>query len=201
MKQRNGIQQIQVWNEMITAPKFSMKMMYLAIHDRSQPVAWRTLFCGKLARPRALVNLWLACNERLATRDRLHKFGLIDAISCCCCFCNVDETQQHLMFNCNKTKSIWRKVLEWIQVDHNPLGWLQELDWIIQRTKGKGGHAKILKLAFTESVYDIWRYRKDISFGNVVKNKHIEVKIINTIFYRGWTNRKLRTHLAKLMMY
>jgi hypothetical protein len=109
--------------------------------------------------------------------------------------------QQHLMFNCNETKSIWRKVLEWIQVDHNPLGWRQELDWIIQRTKGKGGHAKILKLAFTESVYHIWRYRNDISFGNAVQNKHIEGKIIDTIVYKGRTNRKLRTHLAKLMMY
>jgi hypothetical protein len=87
MKQRDGIKQIQVWNEMITAPKFSMKMMYLAIHDRSQ-TGCRTLFYGNLARPRALVNLWLACNERLATRDRLHKFGLIDAISCC--FCSAD---------------------------------------------------------------------------------------------------------------
>jgi hypothetical protein len=99
-----------VWNEMINAPKFNMKKMYLAIHGRSQTVACRTLFYGNLARPKALVNLWLACNVRLATRDILHKYGLINAISWC--FCNVDETQQHLMFNCNETKSIWRKVLE-----------------------------------------------------------------------------------------
>jgi hypothetical protein len=199
MKQRDGIQQIRVWNEMINAPKFNMKKMYLAFHDSSQTVAWRTLFYGNLARPRALVNLWLACNERLATRERLHKYGLIDAISCC--FCSADETQQHLLFVCKETKSIWRKILDWIQIDHNPLGWRQEMDWIIQRTKGKGGHAKILKLAFTESAYEIWRYRNDISFGNAVQKKHIEEKIIDTIVYRGWTNRKLRTHLAKLMMY
>ncbi|KAK2421853.1 hypothetical protein QL285_032436 [Trifolium repens] len=199
MKQRDGIHQIQMWNEMINAPKFCMKKMYLAIHDRSQIVTWRTLFYGNLARPRALVNLWLACNERLATRDRLHKFGIIDATRCC--FCNADETQQHLMFSCNETKSIWRKVLDWIQVDHNPVGWRQELDWILQYSKGKGCRAKVLKLAFTESVYEIWRYRNDISFGNNVQNKHIEGDIIDTIVYRGWTNRKLRTHLAKLMMY
>jgi hypothetical protein len=52
------------------------------------------------------------------------------------------------------------------------------MDLIIQRTKGKGDHANILKLAFTESVYEIWRYRNDISFGNVVQKKHIEEKII-----------------------
>jgi hypothetical protein len=74
MKQRDGIQQIRVWNEMINAPKFNMKKMYLAFHDSSQTVAWRTLFYGNLVRPRALVNIWLACNERLATRERLQKY-------------------------------------------------------------------------------------------------------------------------------
>ncbi|KAK2438415.1 hypothetical protein QL285_023194 [Trifolium repens] len=94
--------------------------MYLAIHDSSQSVVWRTLFYGNFVRLRALVNLWLACNERLTKRDRLHKFGIIDATNCC--FCNADETRQYLMFNCTETKSIWRKVLYWIKVDHNPLG-------------------------------------------------------------------------------
>ncbi|GAU49943.1 hypothetical protein TSUD_408380 [Trifolium subterraneum] len=248
MKQRDTILHTQVWHEMMSARKFNMKKMYLTIHDNSQSVAWKTMFYGNLARPRALVTLWLACNKRLATRDRLHKFGLLNTTRCCfcnddetqqhllfhcnetksiwrkvlewiqvghnplgwsfgllnttrCCFCNDDETQQHLLFHCNETKSIWRKVLEWIQVGHNPLGWSHEMEWIIQRTKGKGGRAKILKLAFTECVYDIWRYRNAISFGNVVQNKHIEGKIIDTTVYRGWTNRKLRPHLAKLMMY
>ncbi|MCI04098.1 hypothetical protein A2U01_0025141 [Trifolium medium] len=198
IQQRDDIHQNLVWTEMLTAPKFSMKKMYMVVHDRSQIVVWITLFYGNVARPRALVNLWLACNERLDTRDRLNKYGLIDPTHCC--FCNADETQQHLMFNCSETKGIWRKVLEWIQVDHNPLGCRHEMEWIIQQTKGKGGRAKILKLAFTESVYEIWRYRNDVSFGNAVQNQHTDGKIIDTIVYRGWTNRNLRTHLAKLMM-
>jgi hypothetical protein len=81
------------------------------------------------------------------------------------------------------------------------LGWSQEVDWIIHHTKGKGVRAKILKLAFTESVYEIWRYKNDISFGNDVENKHIDEHIIDNIVYRGWTTRSLRTHLANLMMY
>ncbi|GAU14582.1 hypothetical protein TSUD_96460 [Trifolium subterraneum] len=108
---------------MLNASKFNMKKMYMTVQDGS-PVMWRTLFYGNMVRPRALVHLWIACNERLATRDR-------------------------------ETKGIWKKVLEWIQIDHNPLGWRQELKWIIRKTKGKGGRAKILKLAFSESVYEI----------------------------------------------
>ncbi|XP_045830929.1 uncharacterized protein LOC123922237 [Trifolium pratense] len=183
MQQREDIRQNQVWIEMLNTPKFNMKKMYMAVHDRAQKVVWRTLFYGNVARPRALITLWHACHERLATRDRLHKYGAIDIIHSC--FCNTEETQRHLMFNCSETKGIWRKVLDWIQVDHNPLGWRQEMEWIIQQTKEKGDRAKILKLTFTESVYEIWRYRNATSFGNVDMNQHTDSKIIDTIVYRG----------------
>ncbi|GAU14019.1 hypothetical protein TSUD_168440 [Trifolium subterraneum] len=99
MQHRDSIRHNQIWSDMLNASKYNMKKMYMAVPDGS-PVMWRTLFYENLARPRALVNLWIACNERLATRDR-------------------------------ETKSIWKKVLEWIQIDHNPLGWRLELEWII----------------------------------------------------------------------
>ncbi|GAU23387.1 hypothetical protein TSUD_334350 [Trifolium subterraneum] len=86
------------------------------IHQNQASV--RTLFYDNVARPRALMNIWLACHE-------------------------------------SETKGIWRKILEWIQIDHNHLGRCQEVEWIIQQSKDKGGRAKILKLAFTESVYEI----------------------------------------------
>lgn len=75
MQQREGIHQNQMWPEMMETQKFSMKKMYLAFHDQSQSVAWKTLFYGNMAQPRALINIWIACNERLVTRDRLHQFG------------------------------------------------------------------------------------------------------------------------------
>ncbi|PNX94562.1 ribonuclease H [Trifolium pratense] len=78
MQQREDIRQNQVWIEIFNTPKFKMKKMYMAVHDRAQKVVWRTLFYGNVARPRALITLWLACHERLATRDRLHKYGAID---------------------------------------------------------------------------------------------------------------------------
>ncbi|GAU20281.1 hypothetical protein TSUD_337620 [Trifolium subterraneum] len=129
MLHRNDTHQNQVWLKMLNAPKFSMKKMYMAIHDRALSVVWRTLFYGNMARPRALVNLWLACHE-------------------------------------SETKGIWRKILEWIQIDHNPLGWHQEVEWIIQN---------------------------DVSFDNVGHTyRQTDEKIIDAIVYRGWTNRKLK---------
>jgi hypothetical protein len=61
MQQRDNIRHNQIWSDMLNASKFNMKNMYMAVQDGS-PVMWRTLFYGNMARPRALVNLWIACN-------------------------------------------------------------------------------------------------------------------------------------------
>lgn len=71
-----------------------------------------------MARPRVVVNLYITCHERFVTRAGLYKFGLIDTIKYY--FCNADEIQQHLLFECNEMKIIWEKVLEWIQFHHHP---------------------------------------------------------------------------------
>ncbi|CAL5212162.1 unnamed protein product [Lathyrus oleraceus] len=116
-----------------------------------------------------------------------------------CCFCSEEETQSHLLFDCVGTKDIWMKVLEWLQIQHIPSGWTQEMKWIIQKTKGIGARAKILKLATTESIYELWRYRNDKCFGNNVNAKKTYDTIIGTIVYRGWENKKLRPYVVKLM--
>lgn len=37
------------------------------------------------ARSHAVFVLWMACNGRLVTKDKLHCFGMIDHVSCCFC--------------------------------------------------------------------------------------------------------------------
>lgn len=70
-----------------------------------------------VTRPISLITLWISFHERLATKARLHKIGLIDNLKCY--FCNDTETQQHMFFKCRDLKAIWEKMLKWIQVHHN----------------------------------------------------------------------------------
>lgn len=134
--------------------------------------------------------LWLACNERLQTRAKLHRYGVVDNPNCC--LCGGIETQQHLLFECVETKNIWHKMLIWMQNQHVAVSWIQEIDWIIQNMKGKGSRATILKLAVTKSVYEIWRHRNDKCFENDVHTQKVEEKIIDNIVYRWWLNSKHR---------
>ncbi|XP_058782985.1 uncharacterized protein LOC131657628 [Vicia villosa] len=81
------------------------------------------------ARPRALFFQWLACHKRLATKEKLAKFGIIRDTQCC--FCSKIETLDHLFYSCSVMKLIWSDILNWINVDHVPLEWNQELSWLI----------------------------------------------------------------------
>jgi hypothetical protein len=161
-------------------------------------VDWRVLMYGNIARPRAIFTLWMACHGRLATKDRLNRFGV--TIDDKCCFCPKEESLNHLFFGCIGLRNIWWKVLNWLQIDHVPLEWGEELGWLIRHSKGKGWKAQLLKSAAAEAVYTLWNYRNDTCFGNRTHNTNIDEVIVNTIVYRGWMIVKLRKPLAHLML-
>lgn len=135
------------------------------------------MFYGNLYILRVIITYWIACHERLATKTRLHKFGVV--VNEQCCFCIEPETQQHLLFYCREVKAIWKKVLSWIQIPHEPEGCDHEVKWILHNSKGKGPWAKMIKLSATECIYEVWQYKNGISYGNDVHNKKIDEKIID----------------------
>ena len=85
-----------------------------------------------------------------------------------------EESMQ--FFDCKITKSIWEQILEWIEVTHEPRTWDVELKWAIRETGKKGWKAKLLKLAFTETLYEVWLYRND-------ENIHLIMKTFACIFF------------------
>ncbi|KAH1256923.1 putative ribonuclease H protein [Glycine max] len=187
LDQREKVRLKQEWNNQMQRDKFSMKTMYNLLMDKSDRVPWRFLLNHNIARPQAIVNLWLTCQGRMATKDRLKRFGMIKENQCSLCK-ESEESIGHLFFDCKITKSIWEQILKWIEVTHEPKTWDVELKWAIRETGKKGWKAKLLKLALTETLYE----------NNV--NRNIVDNIIDNIVYRGWYNNKLRKHIVTLML-
>ncbi|XP_058784922.1 uncharacterized protein LOC131659805 [Vicia villosa] len=106
----------------------------------------------------------MACQNRLPTKDRLSKIGVITYGLCV--YCDQMETSQHLFFACAETKRTWMQLLTWMRIRHIHGEWTEEVNWICSQTKGKSGRAKLLKLAATEMVYAIWNQRNKIIFQN-----------------------------------
>ncbi|XP_058746394.1 uncharacterized protein LOC131619300 [Vicia villosa] len=175
--------------------------MYEQLMLEEEQVNWCHLIQHNGARPRAIVCLWLVCHNRLATKARLKRLGLLHED--CCNLCeDHKEDIDHLLTKCKVTRNIWQDVLSWLEVKRNPQHWQEEMKWILQNTKGKSFRASMLKIAVAETVHGIWRFRNEYTFGlNTNKDSSTVVhRIIESIVFRGWLKDKFRKKLALLMM-
>lgn len=145
-----------------------------------------------------IFTLLQACHRKLATRDLLRRFGMLTQSTCS--FCQLEETHDHIFFECEETKKIWKVVLNWIQIDHDPTSWQEEVTWLVNKTKGKGRNVAITGLAIIETIYGVWRHMNEVCFGSRQNRDSIIRNIIDTIIYRGWYTKLLRAHIAILMM-
>ncbi|XP_058742336.1 uncharacterized protein LOC131614805 [Vicia villosa] len=186
------------WQNMVNIGRFSTKTMYLSLVQHLPKVMWKDLVCGNRARPRTVFILWLACNNRLATKDRLAKFGRI--VDCECAFCSSGESVEHLFFCCNYTKGIWEEVLKWLKVRHAPLGWKEEVTWLVKICKSKNCRAQIMKMAIAETIYEIWWDRNMIVHNRENRDRNISKKVIDNIVYRMWGYPKYRGLIAQMLM-
>ncbi|CAK8568609.1 unnamed protein product [Lathyrus sativus] len=183
----------------MTTRKFKAAAFYKILINDGTRVHWRRLIGYNKERPRAIQCLWQACHGKLATKERLKRFGVIEDNICSLCK-SEEETISHLFFSCPRTRHIWVEILKWFNIQHEPQQWDTELIWITNQTKGKGWKADVLKMVTAETVYNIWIYRNSITFGNIVENTNMVEKIIDNVIYRGWKNNRIRKYLASLMM-
>lgn len=100
--------------------KFVMKQMYNGFKEVQQEVQWVNLFYNNMARPRSCLFYGQLAMKKLATKERLHRFGMMDNDKCN--FRSQVETVHHLFFESAGLKQIWEHILEWMQIQHSPRG-------------------------------------------------------------------------------
>ncbi|XP_058766783.1 uncharacterized protein LOC131640401 [Vicia villosa] len=161
-------------------------------------VDWRVLVCRNRARPRAVIILWLACQNRLATKDRMGKFGVVTDLKCLFCRCNEDV--QHLLFECCYTKKIWETVLGWLNVNHSVQGWSEERKWLERICRSKNWRSKFVQVAIAEMIYAVWIERNKKVFNRDYREGLVVDSIIDNTVNRIWECPKYRDRIAKLLV-
>ncbi|CAK8539848.1 unnamed protein product [Lathyrus sativus] len=142
--------------------------------------------------------MWMACHRRLTTRGRLKKFGLMTDDSCK--FCNKEETIDHLLFDFTPFKNCWQQILVCLGFQHCPCEWREELEWLITQCKGKGWRKCIMRSSVAKTIYEVWKYRNNVVYGNPVNTLEIRDLVISTLANKGWVNTRMRHHIAKLLI-
>ncbi|XP_060170842.1 uncharacterized protein LOC132601795 [Lycium barbarum] len=143
---RNVLNQIHA----INPTKSVIRQIYLQLLQDQPRVPWKCFMYRNDARPKSRFTTWLQLQGRLLTTDRLLKWG-IDVNSKCCLCQLYDESREHLFVQCQLSRNMWDRALNWMQSQpYNASTWEQHLNWAISRAKGKSQTAQIFKMLYTE---------------------------------------------------
>ncbi|XP_058782915.1 uncharacterized protein LOC131657547 [Vicia villosa] len=187
------------WNSMRNQRQFSMMKIYNILIEDNVRVEWYHMMTHNFARPRAKVILWLICQNRLFTKTRMAKMGMLQ--NTLCDLCKEDnEDLDHLLFKCKSTFVIWQGIFKWMDMK---LESNLDMAWIKRKSKGKGWPNILLKAAATVVFYGIWMYRNSMIFGSKgsYRDTHSVIRfIIDSLVYRGWMKPKYRNHLVNILM-
>ncbi|XP_021866924.1 uncharacterized protein [Spinacia oleracea] len=153
--------------QFITHGKYSIQKMYLHLRQNATAVSWKRIICNSKASPKATFIVWLALQNRLATKERLLKWNMQIDGGCVSCQTQV-ETLEHLFFECAFSKRVWSSVLSKIGVDRTIQTWQGEVDWAAKKSRGTKPRDKICNMAFVETVYNIWLQRNSKVFKNSI---------------------------------
>jgi len=127
--------------------RFSIRKMYVNLMHVHPKVNWKHLALHPKIHPRYKFILWLAIQKRLATVERLQKFGINVPPNCAFCGQHL-ETFSHLFFECSVTKKIWNCMLQWLGHRRQIQDWETEVNWMSQIARRRGGVAEITSCVF-----------------------------------------------------
>jgi hypothetical protein len=97
---------------------FSLKACYFAMNYGGVTVLGNTLIWNSLAPKKCKIFAWFALHNRINTRERLTRKGIISD-SACPFGCQTDEKPTHLLFACPHSSMIWQKFLIPVQEGQN----------------------------------------------------------------------------------
>ena len=109
--------------------------------------------------------------------------------------CQQAESLEHLFLECEKTKQVWKNILDWAGYSRNPGGWTSEKRWLTHETKKKGWRRIILKVATAETLHSLWNSRNRVIFSQQrLEDNIVDIKKYNIVM-RCAMHRKLKNHV------
>ncbi|XP_049364125.1 uncharacterized protein LOC125828845 [Solanum verrucosum] len=181
--------------------KYNVSRVYLQIRGRMEKVGWRSLAWKNVGSPKWLFILYLAVMGRLATKDRLAKWGIVQIQTCHLCQ-QENEDHDHLFFKCSYAAEVWTSILKWKGINKNTKNWMEEIQWASKCMKGQNGKTMVYRMALENTVYCIWLECNARIFQQKKTTSSILVKhIIQEIHGRGSRYAKVATRLDDLNNY
>lgn len=104
-----------VTGSFVSDGRFNIKKVYIYPMPCYPKVSRKSLNMLKEIMPKYQFIIWMKVRQRLATIDRLARWGIQVPQSCVLCDRDTKETHAHLFFNCQYSKSLWKGMMIWLR--------------------------------------------------------------------------------------
>ncbi|XP_060201903.1 uncharacterized protein LOC132630338 [Lycium barbarum] len=135
---------------------FSIKRAYMSFTPQHPRANWRNMVLSKGVLPRHQFITWLATQNRLATVNRLAKWGVQVVQSCVLCTTLEVETMENLCFGCRYSRFIWLTLLTWLGITRSIGSWVEEIVWLSKHVNNNRPRASVLGFIVAATIYHIW---------------------------------------------
>ncbi|KAI8573525.1 hypothetical protein RHMOL_Rhmol01G0284300 [Rhododendron molle] len=159
-----------IWN-LTSDKKFSVQSAWNAIRRQHSKVSWFKIIWFKHHVPCWAIIQWLANLGRLATKDRLLKWGMAMHDQCVLCSASV-ETDEHLFFHCTFSSQLWKSLQKDLTFQCPFNGLPQIMDWMFQVNNGPQFSCSLSKVALAALIYHVWGARN----GRIFKSFCLSVQ-------------------------
>ncbi|XP_039004076.1 uncharacterized protein LOC120131037 [Hibiscus syriacus] len=139
------------------------------IRDRGEKVDWHRLVWFPSHVPKFSLIAWMAILDRLPTKDRLVRFGVMAEPGCRLCMSGL-ESRNHLFWDCAYSSAISNSLLLACGLQLHGSSWEDHLGWMINNWKCKSLLIHVLKLAWTGFVYFTWEERNHRIFRGLSRS-------------------------------
>jgi hypothetical protein len=139
---------------------FSINSLYKKKMEDQILIPYKFLWKSKLPH-KIKVFFWLVVRNKILTKDNLKKRSWIGSLNCC--FCGVDESIDHLFFQCPIAKYMWRVIQVALNLRLIPKSIKNLYDNWLCKPKDKMAH--LVLFGCGALFWAIWRTRNNWCFG------------------------------------
>ena len=158
---------------------YSIQFVYMKLTGEHEKLLWSQVVWGRLGLPKHQFCAWLIMQQRLQTKERLHRIGVCDD-SLCLIYGEHDETHEQF-FTSHFSKACITKIKTWCGINIQSLNFNQIIEWLASRRRGSKVRRFVQAAAVAATAYCIWRVRNEAYWVYKVQNINYTVKHIQNI--------------------
>lgn len=172
------IEHITKWKDMIgNLVEFSTKQAWDVFRLHNVEVIWNKIVWFSQCNPRFAFVLWMAIKWRLQTQDRLMKWNSNQNMKCPLCDL-VNDSHNHLFFECDFSKTIWDSLMEKLEERNMPIIWENIIEYFINSPCNNSIGSVMRRVTLATTVYYIWKERNSRLFRGEMQTQEVVLKNI-----------------------